>query len=124
MTLREKIKLINEIMKVNDFTHERKLDFVKEMKKEVRKALKKERNSSISRHFSEDGESCYIKEWYNSPFTDQEKYEYMENEWIRIYSPYDCTGKWFTQSIRICNLKEPNSFGARSVVYHFMGLDV
>ena len=72
----------------------------------------------------EYGDSLYTKEFFNTPFTDEEKDEFIEDQWQRICSPYDCTGKLFTTSIRICYFKEPNSFGAMSVVYHFLSRDV
>lgn len=53
-------------------------------------------------------------------YSDEEIEEYLNEEmWINIYSPYDCTGKLFTQWITF----HRNPCGAVSFV-HSMGLDV
>ena len=31
--------------------------------------------------------------------SDEEIREILKEEWVHIYSPYDCTGKWFTWTI-------------------------
>lgn len=41
-------------------------------------------------------EYCIITD---AEFTDEELREIIEEEWIHIYSPYDCTGKVFTSSL-------------------------
>lgn len=53
-------------------------------------------------------------------YSDEEIKEYIDEEmWVNIYSPYDCTGKLFTQWITF----HRNPCGSVSFV-HSMGLDV
>jgi hypothetical protein len=63
-------------------------------------------------------ESITYKRFFPFYFTEEEKEEFTEDHWRRIYSPYDCTGQWFTRSIDF--FKTNNG----TWVYHFMGLDI
>lgn len=97
----------------------------KQIKKEIRDTYKEQSRQleEPQPHYNDEyGESCWYKEWFSEPFTEEEKREWIEDHWITINSPYDCTGKWFTQSIQIFNVN--TSFGAKSVVYYYMGRDV
>lgn len=51
-------------------------------------------------------------------FTEEEKREYINEEWMHINSPYDCTGRWFTIDIKIFDRPEG------TLVYHIKGLDI
>lgn len=129
MTLRDKYKLIKWVMEEDDVNMklEKKLNIVKPFKKEIRQCMKPLNTEPFEEtyHYRDEyGESFYIKEFFKYHFTEEDKEEFIEDQWQHIYNPYDCTGLRFTKSIRIFNFKEPNGFGARSVVYHFMGLDV
>lgn len=129
MTLRDKYKLIKWVMEEDDVNMklEKKLNIVKPFKKEIRQCMKPLNTDPFEEtyHYRDEyGESFYSKEFFKYPFTEEDKEEFIKDQWQYIYSPYDCTGLRFTKYIRIFNFKEPNSFGARSVVYHFMGLDV
>lgn len=127
MTLKQKYELIKFVMETDDMNIEKKLNIVKPFKKEIRQYMKPLNTDPFveTYHYRDEyGESFYIKEFFEYPFTEEDKEEFIEDQWRRIYSPYDCSGLSFTQSIRIFNFKEPNSFGARSVVYHFLSLDV
>lgn len=127
LPIRKTYSIIREVMNDDDLTLEQKLKFTKIFKQDLRKVLKPLNINPFEEtyHYTDEcGESYYIKEFFDEPFTEEEKEEFIKDQWRRIYSPYDCTGLAFTQSIRICNFKEPNSFGAMSVVYHFLALDV
>lgn len=127
MTTRQKYELIKFVMETDGMCIEKKLNIAKPFKKEIRQCMKPLNTDPFSEtyHYRDEyGESFYIKEFFKYPFTEKDKEEFIEDQWQHIYSPYDCTAMRFTKSIRIFNFKEPNSFGARSVVYHFMGLDV
>lgn len=63
-------------------------------------------------------ESITYKRFFPYHFTAEEQEEFIEDEWRHIYSPYDCTGQWFTASIDF--YKTANG----TWVYHRMGLDV
>lgn len=39
-------------------------------------------------------ETCIQVNVVNRLFTESEKQEIINNEWINICSPYDCTGHW------------------------------
>lgn len=46
--------------------------------------------------------------WYkilfaNEHWSDEEKREFIDDNWVEINSPYDCTGKIFTYRISVCN---------------------
>lgn len=126
-TIRQSYDFINEVMEMEEFSLERRLKILENVKRDLRRVLKPLDTDPFKEtyHYQDEyGESYYIKEFFDMPFTEEEKEEFVKDQWRRIYSPYDCTGKSFTRCIRICNFKEPNSFGAMSVVYHFLGLDV
>lgn len=51
------------------------------------------------------------REWWkeyciiiDAEFTDEQLDEFIEEEWIHIHSPYDCTGKVFTSSITVTRM--------------------
>ena len=132
MDIRKEYFLINWIMnspesKSLGLTREQKLKFTKYSKEQIRKYMKPLNTDPFAEtyHYRDEyGESYYTKEFFKYPFTEEEKEEFIEDQWRRINSPWDCTGMVFTTSIRICNFKEPNSFGAMSCVYHFLSRDV
>lgn len=126
-TVRQSYELINDVMQMKEFPLECRLKILKNIKHDLRKVLKPLDTNPFKEtyHYEDEyGEGYYIKEFFTEPFTEEEKEMFIKNQWRYIHSLYDCTGKPFTKSIIICNFKEPNSFGAMSVVYHFLGLDV
>ena len=102
------------------------LNKLEKHKKRIRQKLKEiyERDEQKEIVFGCDkhGEGWIVKEWYDSPFTDEEKQEYIESNWRTIHSLYDCTALPYTRWISIFNVD--TSFGKRAVVYHAIGLDV
>lgn len=137
MTYYEKEDLRNEISILRaitnylmterpDLTHEQVLKATEKYKRQIRQKLsniyKRDAESEIIIGCDEDGEGWIVKEWYNSPFTEEDMEEYIEDNWQRINSPFDCTGLAFTRWIHIFNVE--TSFGAKAVVYHAKGLDV
>lgn len=126
-SIKESFEFINLIMSTTDLSLQQRLNITENEKRNLRRKLKPFDTDPFKETYhcrDERGESYYIKEFFDKPFTEEEKEEFVENQWRRIHSAYDCTGLAFTTSIRICNFKEPNSFGAMSVVYHFLALDV
>lgn len=127
LTVKQSYELIKYVMEWSEFPLEKKLKGLEYTKRELRKMLKPLNVDPFEEtyHYKDEyGDSYYIKEFFDVHFTDEEKEEFINDQWQRIHSAYDCTGKCFTTSIRVFNFKEPNSFGARSVVYHFMSRDV
>lgn len=131
LTEREYYKFIKDFMESDDIqmTLKQKHRFLEFEKRNHRQAIKF-RNTRKADPFRETfhyrpdcDDSYYTKEFFDEKFTDEEKEEFINDQWRHINSPYDCTGMTFTQRIVICNFKEPNSFGALSVVYHFLGID-
>ena len=125
--IRKEISLLNAIMEIDvgvEVSRQQRLKSVENFKKRIREKIKRynNRRAEDNIHYSEDGERCWYKEWFDYHFTEEDKREFIEDRWVHIYSPYDCTGKWFTSHIAVCNVE--TSFGAKAVVYHFMGLDV
>ena len=127
MRIEKMYELVKWIIEDSDLTQEQKLKLTRDIKKDIRKIMKPLNTDPFDPvyHYNDTYfDSYYIKEFFGSTFTEEEKKEFIEDQWRRICSPYDCTGQTFTQRIVICNFKEPNSFGAMSCVYHFLGLDV
>lgn len=128
MSTKQKYELIKWIMEeCKEFDLKKRLEIVAPYKKEIRAHIKSTSFDPFEEtyHYRDEyGDSYYIREFFEYPFTEEDKEEFIEDQWRRICSPYDCTGLSFTTSIRIFNFKEPNSFGARSVVYHFLSRDV
>lgn len=118
--------IMNECKNIPEFTYKKRLKASESFKREVRRRIKKqsEENSIIYFGWDSSGYGGYTKEYFDYHFTEEEKKKYREANWISINSPYDCTGKLFTHNIYIFNFRKPNSLGARSVVYHWMGRDV
>ena len=127
MTTRELYRTINFIMNdcdIAEMPREKRLKIAESFKREVRQRNKHSEEDVIHFGGKNYGDSFYSKEFFDQPFTEEEKEEYIDSNWIRINSPLDCTGLKFTNAIYIFNFKEPNGIGARSVVYHWYGLDV
>ena len=121
--LRKSFSIINSIMSMEDYSYEKRLKFAEPFKRKAREELKRLNNRVDYIHYpTEDGESCWWKEYFDYTFTEEEKQEFIEDRWVHIYSPYDCTGKWFTSHIAVCNLN--GSKNGKAVAYFFMGLDV
>lgn len=74
------------------------------------------------RHYDEDGEGLteygFLPDRFSN-WTDEDLKEYFDDCWVRIYSPYDCTGKLFT-----CNIKWHRNPCGRISYQHYMELDV
>ena len=120
------LKYLNQLMIDKGVSHEEYLKKLEKHKKRIRRNLKniyeRDEEREMIFHAAEDGTSWIKKEWYDSYFTDEEKEDYIESNWITINSAYDCTALPYTQSISIFNID--TSFGKRAVVYHSIGLDV
>lgn len=117
--------IIKWIMEDDNLTLEQKLKHTKEFKRDIRRICRPLKVDPFEETTHSQGhlESYYIKEFFDVPFTEEEKEEFIKEQWRHINCPWDCTGLAFTQRIEICNFKAPNSFGAMSVVYHFLGID-
>ena len=120
--LRESFSIINDIMNMENFSYEKRLKCAEAFKRKAREKLKRYNNREDDIHYAEHGESCWWKEYFDESFTEEEKQEFIEDRWVHIYEPWSPTGKWFTKHIVVCNVD--TSFGAKSVAYFFMGLDV
>lgn len=125
MGVKESYEFIRFIMSINDLSTKEKLDIVKHTKQQLRHMLASHNDSGIEYHSTDKyGENFFTKEFFDEPFSETDKKNYINDHWLSINSPYDCTGKIFTRSIEIFNFNEPNSFGKQAVVYHFMAIDV
>ena len=62
-------------------------------------------------------DSWIEKEVYPFEFTEEEIESYIEDNWLSIYSWYDCTGKTFTRRIKIFPLQ------GKTIVYHYKAID-
>ena len=106
----------------HEISYDKKLKMTEPVKRKIRENLKIYNNREDNIHYSEDGESCWWKEYFDSTFTEEEKQEFIEDRWVHIYEPWSPTGKWFTRHIAVCNLN--GSENGKAVAYFFMGLDV
>ena len=123
--IRKEISLLNALMEIKvekKVSRQQRLKSVENFKKRIREKMKRYNNREDNIHYNEDGESCWWKEYFNEPFTEEEKREFIEDSWQHINLPWSPTGQWFTSHIAVCNVE--TSFGAKSVAYFFMGLDV
>lgn len=57
---------------------------------------------------------------FDGTFTDEEKKEYIDFNWISVHSDYDCTGKIFTYYIKVFNMPKID----RSVAYIKYSIDI
>lgn len=123
--LRSEISLLRELMniQVEGFNPPRKqrLESVAKFKRKLRDKIK-HYNREDERHYTSDGEGYYYKKWFDEPFTEEGKREFIKDNWVHINAPWSPTGQWFTSHIAVCNVE--TSFGAKAVAYIFMGLDV
>lgn len=67
--------------------------------------------------FDAYGESWAEKVILPYEMTAEEIEGYIEENWVRIYSMYDCTGMVFTQDIRLFPVN------GKTIVYHFKSID-
>ena len=123
--LRSDISLLNSLINLEiesyDISRQQHLKSIEGLKKLVRKKLAEYNNKIDNRHFASDGESYYYKEWFDYSFTEEDKQEYIEDNWVHINLPWSPTGKWFTSHIVVCNVN--GSKNGKAIAYHFMGLD-
>lgn len=124
--LRTDISLLRSFMNLEiegyNISHQQHLKSVVGLKKLIRKKLAEYNNRTDDRHYTSDGEGYYYKKWFNEPFTEEEKREYIEDSWEHINLPWSPTGQWFTRDIIVCNVN--GSKNGAAVAYIFMGLDV
>ena len=122
--LRRLYSSIKDIMELDMIPLQKRIKGVEHLKREIRKIIARSNDKYPEevRHYSSDGESYYYKVWFDYPFTEEDKQEYIEDNWQHINLPWSSTGQWFTRNIVVCNVN--GSKNGRAVVYHFMGLDV
>ena len=120
--IKSKFSLINMIMKLEDFSLKQRLEMTSYLKRELRKELSLLNKNETKIHYLSDGCGYWYKEFFNTPFSDEEKKEFIDEHWCSNNSIYDCTGRLFTAHIAVCNVN--TSFGAKSVAYHFVGIDI
>ena len=123
--IRNEISLLKALMEIKvekEVSRQQRLKSVENFKKRIREKMKRYNNREEDVHYNKDGESCWWKEYFNESFTEEEKREFIEDSWQHINLPWSPTGQWFTSHIAVCNVE--TSFGAKSVAYFFMGLDV
>lgn len=65
-----------------------------------------------------DSESVIEKRFFPYHFTPEEQMEFTEELWERIYSPYDCTGQWFTKDVKFFKIHNG------TWIYHFKSIDI
>ena len=126
--IRTDISLLRELMNLEidgyNISRQQHMKSVEGLKKLVRNKLaqyNKRKEEENNMHYSSDGESCYYKIWFDSHFTEEEKREYIEDNWVHVNYPWSPTGLWFTSHIVVCNVN--GSENGKAVAYHFMGLD-
>ena len=121
-SIKDNYSIINMIMKLEDFSLKDRLEMTAYLKRELRKNIASLNKNKTKIHYYSDGDGYWYKEFFNTPFSDEEKREFIEEQWCNNNSMYDCTGLPFTQHITVCNVE--TSFGAKAVAYHFLGLDI
>ena len=67
--------------------------------------------------YSNDCDYWVEKIVYPYEFTMEEVEEYTEENWLYIYSAYDCTGRTFTRDIKCFPVN------GKTIVYHFKAID-
>ena len=65
-----------------------------------------------------DAGYALTKTVFDYVFDEEEKQEYIKNNWCRCCSPYDCSGEWFTQNIEIYTTKD------KTFVYEWSAINV
>ena len=55
---------------------------------------------------------------YDYVFDEEEKQEYIKDNWCRCSSLYDCSGEWFTQNIEIYTTKD------KTFVYEWSAINI
>lgn len=113
--------LYERLMLAQAFFYPQEAPVIK-VKKEIRDLQKAiERNEQIYpewKGFHNNYDRRWYKEVYNYEFSEKEKQSYCNCKWETIHSLYDCTGRWFTQDIRIFCVN------GKTIIYHIQGRDV
>jgi len=65
-----------------------------------------------------DAGYALTKTVFDYVFDEEEKQEYIKNNWCRCCSPYDCSGEWFTQNIEIYTTK------GKTFVYEWSAINI
>ena len=68
--------------------------------------------------FNDDGYGYIKKVLIPRRLTEVEKQELADDNWMTVYSPWDCTGQRFTRDIRFYHVPQGTWF------YHFIGIDI
>lgn len=93
------------------------------LKERKKRQIEEERNENLpyiilNGHFNDEWWNGWQKRLYpGERWTDEEKERFIDDEWIHVTSPYDCSGQWFTQRIEVFNVP------AGVVVYLFEAID-
>ena len=75
--LRESFSIINSIMSMEDYSYEKRLKVAESFKRKARKELQRLNCTTSNVHYAEHGESCWWKEYFDFPFTEEEKQEFL-----------------------------------------------
>lgn len=58
----------------------------------------------LNRGGNRDGDSVWEKRLYpGENWDEEEREEFIRDEWTYVHSPYDCSGEWFTWRIEVFN---------------------
>lgn len=99
-----------------EFNAEIAHDFLVKCRKRDRLNMPSERSHTVI-CYSDHYDSWIEKTVYPYVFTEEDIEEYVEENWMHIYSAYDCTGRTFTRDIRCFPMN------GKTIVYHFKGID-
>lgn len=100
-----------------EFDNSKAHDFLIKCRKRDRLAII-DKNRNIKIFNCDDYGSWIEKTIYPYEFSADDIEEFIEDNWQRIYSMYDCTGKAFTRDIRCFPIN------GKTIVYHFKSLDI
>lgn len=65
-----------------------------------------------------DGDGCIQKRFLPYHLTEEQKQIFADDNWLYVYSMYDCTGQRFTRDISF------HEIPTGTWVYHFIGIDI
>lgn len=112
----------NKIRRINDETGQLK-DMLDNWKREIRYSYKKSVKIECEPSWKYDdiGERRYVILHLNK-MSEEEKVHYREKNWEHWYNPWedgrDCTGVWFTTSMKIMDV------GDKTYVVHWQACDI
>ena len=108
----EQLKMFYEFLNYSK-QHDNNSELVKKFKRAIRCYNQKQLDIINYRYTGNytmyfDFDYKVVKRVYNWLFSERDKEQYIDGNWLNLHSCYDCSGLWFTNDIIFCRIPAEN----------------